>query len=314
MQPLIFISARSDDYKYAEQIYSYLKAQGLPVFFSQESLPELASSDYRKQIDDALDKAQHMIVVTSSRANVESSWVEAEWGLFINEKRSGRKLGNLITVVAGGLRPGDLPASLRYYEVIPFQRESLPKILRYVTAALNQARSFARLTQQSKQTPTLNAGGPAAGAPRDEPSEPTRPEPITAVAVRTPRPGKEIAKTQTWKFPVRRSMYGAVIGGALGASNGMLAGFYEVAQYHSRLSPIIPALMGLFLGALFGSILACSAAGRVVGIIAAIIAALIGAASEGPSAAVGMGLTFGTFAALVAMAVAFFRKNILAKP
>ena len=132
MLPLIFISARTDDYEYAGQIYRFLKSAGLSVFFSHESLPELASSDYRKQIDDALDRAEHMIVVTSSRANVDSSWVEAEWGLFINEKRSGRKSGNLITVIVGDLKPGDLPPSLRYYEVIPFGPESLPRILRYV--------------------------------------------------------------------------------------------------------------------------------------------------------------------------------------
>lgn len=138
MTPLIFISARSTDYQYAEQIYRFLKSKGLPTFFSQESLPEIASSDYRKQIDNALDSAQHMIVVTSSRANVTSSWVEAEWGLFINEKRSGRKLGNLITVVAGDLRPSELPASLRYYEVIPFQLDAFQKILRYVAPGLSE--------------------------------------------------------------------------------------------------------------------------------------------------------------------------------
>ena len=49
----------------------------------------MGSSDYRKEIDRALDASKHMIVVTSKKEHVESSWVEAEWGLFINEKRSG---------------------------------------------------------------------------------------------------------------------------------------------------------------------------------------------------------------------------------
>ncbi|MEK6287724.1 MAG: TIR domain-containing protein [Acidobacteriota bacterium] len=162
MTPLIFISARSTDYQYAEEIYRFLKSHGLRMFFSQESLPELASSDYRKQIDDALDSAQHMIVVTSSKANVTSSWVEAEWGLFINEKRSGRKVGNLITVVAGGLGPSDLPASLRYYEVIPFQRDAFQKILRYVAPGLNEPISTVPPGQTAEEESRPPNAGPSA--------------------------------------------------------------------------------------------------------------------------------------------------------
>lgn len=71
----VFISAKSADYKFAEQIYQFLRLQGISTFLSQESLPELANSDYRKEIDRALDGANHMIVVTSSVSNVNSSWL-----------------------------------------------------------------------------------------------------------------------------------------------------------------------------------------------------------------------------------------------
>lgn len=40
MLPLIFISAKADDYEYAGQDYRLLKSEGLSVFFSHESLPE----------------------------------------------------------------------------------------------------------------------------------------------------------------------------------------------------------------------------------------------------------------------------------
>jgi hypothetical protein len=73
-----------------------------------------------------------MVVVASSAQHVKSPWVEAEWGLFINEKRSGRKAGNVITLAVGSLQPADLPSSLRYYEVIPFGPESFERVLRYV--------------------------------------------------------------------------------------------------------------------------------------------------------------------------------------
>jgi len=129
----VFISAKSADYTFAEQIFTFLRSRGVSTFLSQESLPELGNSDYRKEIDRALDGAAHMVVVTSSVKNVMSTWVEAEWGFFINEKRSGRKTGNLITVVVGDLKPSDLPPSLRYYEAMPFHPGQFEKILRYVS-------------------------------------------------------------------------------------------------------------------------------------------------------------------------------------
>jgi hypothetical protein len=130
--PLVFISAKSEDYPLARRYHDYLAAQGVRVFLSSESLPELGTADYRAAIDQALDEANHMIVVTSSPQHVKSPWVEAEWGLFVNEKRSGRKPGNLLTVVSGKMQIEDLPASLRYYEVVCDGLDSFEKVLRYV--------------------------------------------------------------------------------------------------------------------------------------------------------------------------------------
>lgn len=130
--PLTFISAHSPDYQYAEKIYHFLVSNGVRTFFSKISLPQLGISDYRKKIDEALDEAEHMIVVASQAKHLHSPWVEAEWGLFINEKRSGRKTGNILTLTVGHLQPAQLPASLRYYEVISLEPDHLDKILLYV--------------------------------------------------------------------------------------------------------------------------------------------------------------------------------------
>lgn len=91
----------------------------------------------------------------------------------------------------------------------------------------------------------------------------------------------------------------------------MLAGFYEVANNRSRLSPVIPAVIGVIFGAGFGSVSAVSRWGRIFGIAVAIIAGIIGAATEGPSAAVGMGLLYGTIAAALAAGFAFLIKTLL---
>lgn len=308
MTPLIFISACSADYQYAEQVYRFLKSHGVATFFSQESLPELASSDYRKQIDEALDVARHMIVVTSSRDNVRSRWVEAEWGLFINEMRSGRKDGNIVTVAVGNLTPADLPASLRYYEVIPFQQQAFPKLLRYVTPVRAEASPQAEPTIKVNEPVSYSPGAAA------KPSATQKPGTALARKVIPPR-GVDASKAADLgrRNPARRLFYGAVIGAAVGGTHGLLAGFYEVARYGSHLSPVIPSITGAFLGALFGIIVVWDRWGRISGISVGLIGAIIGAVYEGPSAAVGMGLMYGTIAAVVAMVVAFVIKFIARK-
>jgi hypothetical protein len=127
----VFISRKSADATLAKKIYHFLKNTGLEVFESDETLPKLGSSDYRKAIDKALDECKHMIVVGSAVENISSSWVEAEWGFYIGEKRAGRKEGNILTVITNKIKIEELPASLRYYEVIYFSKENFEKIGAY---------------------------------------------------------------------------------------------------------------------------------------------------------------------------------------
>ena len=129
----VFLSHRSLDFPLAKQVYDYLTEKGKKVFLSEVSLPALGSADYTKKIDEALESSTHLILVGSSVDNIKGSWVEAEWRVFINEKRSGRKSGNIVTVFAGDLTFAWLPISLRYYEAMPFQPESFEKLLAYVT-------------------------------------------------------------------------------------------------------------------------------------------------------------------------------------
>lgn len=129
----VFISHNHRDYNLAKKIYDHLAQHGTETFLSEVSLPQLGSCDYMKEIDKALETSQHMVVAGTSVENIMSGWVEAEWRLFINEKRSERKTGNIITVIDGGLKPGDLPMSLRYYEVINLGAEDLTRIGKYLS-------------------------------------------------------------------------------------------------------------------------------------------------------------------------------------
>jgi uncharacterized protein YegL len=127
----VFISAKSEDNALAAKVYDLLSANGIAVFWSERSLARLARANFREAIDDALEASAHCVVVTSSAANVLSPWVKAEWGMFINELRSGNKTGNVITVLCGTLSIKDLPISLRPYQAVPMSR--LGEIVPFLT-------------------------------------------------------------------------------------------------------------------------------------------------------------------------------------
>ena len=130
--PSVFISAKSQDYPSARQIYEFLDQAGVDTFFSEVSLQVMGEADFRRRIDKVLDQVKHMIVVYSSAENVSTSWVEAEWGFFVNEKRSGRKSGNIITVTVGEVSPAELPPALRQSQIIELEPRNLPILLSYV--------------------------------------------------------------------------------------------------------------------------------------------------------------------------------------
>src|SRR4051794_17520007 len=116
----VFISKKSADYNLAHRIFDYLRTQGLSVFLSEDSLPARGNSDYQQEIDYALDDSKHLIVIDSSAESIRSPWVEAEWRMFINERRSGRKQGNLIVLITQDCTIDQLPISLRSFQVLPY--------------------------------------------------------------------------------------------------------------------------------------------------------------------------------------------------
>jgi hypothetical protein len=129
----IFISKKSQDYSYAEALYRFLEENKKVVFLSEASLPKLGNSEYMKAIDEALEHSRHMIVLGSSADYLMSGWVEAEWRVFLNEKRSGRKKGNLVTVIANEMKISEVPMSLRYYEVVPYKDAFAQRFLDFLT-------------------------------------------------------------------------------------------------------------------------------------------------------------------------------------
>lgn len=126
----VFISAKSEDYAFAREAYQYMSERGLRVFFSDEVLPQLGNSKFSDEIFKALEGSRHVLVVTSTRKHVEGGWVQEEWGSFLEEKRSGRRDGNLVTLLCEGISVGDLPFQLRKYEA--GTRKDLPRLMAYL--------------------------------------------------------------------------------------------------------------------------------------------------------------------------------------
>jgi hypothetical protein len=121
MPATVFISSKSDDYASARRVYESLTGLGIECFFSEETLSQLGDAEYKNAIDDALDVATHLVIVTSSRANAESRWVRYEWNSFDNEILAGRKSGNIITVLCGGLTTSELPYALRRRQALQIE-------------------------------------------------------------------------------------------------------------------------------------------------------------------------------------------------
>ncbi len=111
----IFISCKSEDYESAKLIYKYLCDCNYKVFLADTELRKKGNAEYGKVIDDALDSADHFVLFASRPEYIISSYVESEWRIFIEEKRTGRKSGNLISIL-DGIDISQLPISLRHFQ------------------------------------------------------------------------------------------------------------------------------------------------------------------------------------------------------
>ena len=116
----VFISCKREDYKKAENISAFINKIGLSPFLASESLRMRGNSAYLDEIDKALDESQHLIVFCTKPEYTESTFVKEEWQSFRNEKISGRKSGNILSIIDDNIKIGQLPYGLRRYEVIPY--------------------------------------------------------------------------------------------------------------------------------------------------------------------------------------------------
>lgn len=113
----VFISCKSQDYIIGQAVYNFLTSHNIKTFFAPVSLGKEGNAEYGSLIDETIDEVTHFIVVTSNPEYVKTQWVKHEWNLFLREKNSGRKKGNLLTVLKG-IEPSSLHISLRNLQSI----------------------------------------------------------------------------------------------------------------------------------------------------------------------------------------------------
>lgn len=114
----VFISYKDEDSHFAQKVFDFLIRSGYKPFFAKVTLREITDTSFQKAIDHALESSKHLIIVGSTRQNIESPWVEGEWRAFINLKNSGQNKGNVIPVLCKEMTVNDLPIALRRYQAI----------------------------------------------------------------------------------------------------------------------------------------------------------------------------------------------------
>jgi|HubBroStandDraft_6_1064221.scaffolds.fasta_scaffold176300_2 hypothetical protein len=127
----VFISAEHTDYPAAEALYSSLTGRGYRVFFAPKLLPKLGNAEYSLEIMRVLDVSQHFALVASSVENMTSSWVQKEWNWFKSAQASGDKDGNFLIVATGNISPRNLPAGLRYGQMVRFNEQAFEDITHF---------------------------------------------------------------------------------------------------------------------------------------------------------------------------------------
>ena len=122
----VFISCKSEDYNIGRQVYEFLvnyRDLNLNVFMADKELRKQGNADYGTIIDDALDSSTALIIVSSNADYLKketSSYVYEEWHTFVEEIRSGRKKGNIITIFTNEVCLDDVPIALRNRQSFPF--------------------------------------------------------------------------------------------------------------------------------------------------------------------------------------------------
>nr|MCR4867051.1 toll/interleukin-1 receptor domain-containing protein [Lachnospiraceae bacterium] len=101
---------RTQDSVLAQDIYDQLSEKGYKVFFSRITLEDKVGTQYEPYIFAALNSAKVMIVVGTSKENLDAVWVKNEWSRFLYMMRKDRS--KAIIPCYKDMNPYDMPEAL----------------------------------------------------------------------------------------------------------------------------------------------------------------------------------------------------------
>ena len=76
--------SRTIDSQLAMKLFLFLKEKGIRAFFAEETLRNVGGEKYEPYIFAALNSARVMVLVGSSKENIEATWVKNEWRRFLH--------------------------------------------------------------------------------------------------------------------------------------------------------------------------------------------------------------------------------------
>lgn len=152
----------TEDSVMARELYEALDEAGIRTFFAGKSLVELGTSRYKRKIDDALDECSILIVVGTSKENMNSEWVEYEWDGFQDDILSGDREGEIFSYIKN-MKRQELPRGLRKHQFFQREKDTLESIVEYVKNAMArlkkdevaaQEKSIATIPEKAADTGT----------------------------------------------------------------------------------------------------------------------------------------------------------------
>lgn len=126
---------RTEDSQIASKLYNELKNKGLNVFYSDEVL---AGIDYDAQIYTALMRSRLILVISSKKEYLESTWVQSEWRRWINFINVGLKEKNSLYLYIPSGKQYELPLILEKVQIFNDTLTVSQKITNHVNSEIDR--------------------------------------------------------------------------------------------------------------------------------------------------------------------------------
>lgn len=137
---LVFISYKNtdngvitEDSRLADEIYAELCSLGIKTFYSNITLIETGSTLYKEAIEQALDESVVLILIGTSKAYIESTWVKYEWSNFHEDILADAKPnGTIVPYFSENIKRSEKPMPLRNLETFLIERHTASELAEFV--------------------------------------------------------------------------------------------------------------------------------------------------------------------------------------